>query len=103
MVRGGVSHKFVENPAFQLYSKVLQPQYKLPTRKAVSQKWIPMKYKEVETMVNEAIEQADFVAITSDGWTDNRQRAIINTVVHTPIPYLYRSDDTLDNEHTGAF
>lgn len=103
MVTGGLSHKFVENSALKLCMKTLQPQFKLPTRKAVAKKWIPMKYKEVEAMVKESIDQAEFVAISSDGWTDNRQRAIINTVVHTPTPFLYRSDDTLNNEHTGVF
>ena len=51
--------------------------------------------------VKQIIEKADCIAIISDGWSNVRRQEIINYILSTTQPVLYKSTDTRDNRHTG--
>ena len=51
--------------------------------------------------VKQIIEKADCIAIISDGWSNVRGQGIINYIISTPQPVLYKSTDTRDKRHTG--
>uniref|UniRef100_A0A915E8D0 DUF659 domain-containing protein n=1 Tax=Ditylenchus dipsaci TaxID=166011 RepID=A0A915E8D0_9BILA len=43
------------------------------------------------------MDKADFLSISSDGWTDVNSSKIINVVVHCPKPFLLNSIDATKN------
>lgn len=81
--------------------KTLQPKYKAPERHLFSKQLVPEKYKEVESLVINAVNQADFASISTDGWKDNRNRHFVNIIAHIPTPYLFSTVDTKNNEQSG--
>ena len=82
----------------------MRPSYKLPSRPNNFAKiLVPNEFKRVEQLVQNATNSADFVSISSDGWTDVNDNKIVNILVHTPKSYLYESIDTLDEPHTGEY
>uniref|UniRef100_A0A914CF95 DUF659 domain-containing protein n=1 Tax=Acrobeloides nanus TaxID=290746 RepID=A0A914CF95_9BILA len=100
VVTGSLSHSFLENSAFKTFLASLNPFYKPPNRKIMSEKLVPELYQETEMVVNSEVRRANFVALSCDGWKDRRKRAIVNVIVHCPLPLLYRSIDTGLNAHT---
>ena len=54
-------------------------------------------------MVKKSTNSADFLALTSDGWTDVSSNRLVNVVVHTPKPFLFTTIDATLEEHTGLY
>uniref|UniRef100_A0A914D6N0 DUF659 domain-containing protein n=1 Tax=Acrobeloides nanus TaxID=290746 RepID=A0A914D6N0_9BILA len=100
---GSLPHALVDNAAFRRFVHRLNPSYTLPTRRSISEKLMPELYKLVNSSVMEAVNQAPFVALSVDGWTDVRKEAIVNVMVHTPQPFLFKSYDTGNNAHTAPY
>lgn len=96
-----MAHRFVENPAFRRFLHRIQPAYKLPSRRSISENLVPELYSEVKQAVDDEIKNSSYVSLSFDGWTDNRQRSITNAIVHTPTPFLFESIDDGTNAHTG--
>ena len=49
--------------------------------------------------VKQIIEKADCIAIISDGQSNVHRQGIINYIISTPQPALYKSRNTRDNRH----
>ena len=64
---------------------------------------VPAEFKRVKETVENATNSADFLAVTSDGWTDITGSRLINVLVHTPKPYLFTTIDATKDSHTGRF
>lgn len=58
---------------------------------------VPTLFSNLKYSVDMAINQSPSVSLSCDGWTDIQRNEIVNTMVHTPIPYLYESVDTKMN------
>lgn len=91
----------MENDAFRRFTDALG--YRLPTRQAITSRLVPQLYEAVNQCVEEIVCRAQFVALSADGWSDNRSRSVINFMVHIPgyKPLLYRTVDTKYRSHTG--
>lgn len=50
-----------------------------------------------------ATSKVDFLAISSDGWTDINGASIINVIVHTPKPFHFNSINASGESHTGEY
>ena len=94
-------HAIVENVAFRRFISLLNPYYKLPTRKSISQSLVPELHNSIEIAVKDSVANSKFVSLSADGWTDLRKQAIVNVMVHLPFPLQYTSIDTGINSHTG--
>jgi hypothetical protein len=52
----------------------------------------------VQVKVKQIIEKADCIAIISDGWSNVREKGIINYIISTPQPVFYKSTATRHTE-----
>nr|XP_047145523.1 zinc finger BED domain-containing protein 4-like [Hydra vulgaris] len=59
----------VEDKDFTRLLKNLAPNYTIPSRKYFSTKVIPLMYETIKAKVKYELDQADFLSLTSDGWT----------------------------------
>ncbi|XP_065642272.1 zinc finger BED domain-containing protein 4-like [Hydra vulgaris] len=59
----------VEDKGFTRLLKNLAPNYTIPSRKYFSTKVIPLMYETIKAKVKYELDQADFLSLTSDGWT----------------------------------
>jgi hypothetical protein len=75
--------------------------YKPPDRKILSKKHVPELYGQYKTVIDQDISAREFVSLSTDGWTDTRKHAFVNTMVHGPPPLLFKNEDTELNAHTG--
>ena len=72
----------VESPAFQKLVHELDPMYKLPGRTYFSSMVLPDLYQETRRYVEEALQQACQVAITTDGWTSRATESYMTVTAH---------------------
>jgi hypothetical protein len=94
----------LDNPFFKQFMDKARPSYKLPARnEKFAKKLIPAEFERVKQAVDKATNQSDFLALTSDGWTDVARNRLINVIVHTPKPYLFSSIDATAEVHSGQF
>lgn len=104
MITGNVAANFLDNPFFQMFVNKLRPSYKLPSRnEKFAKKLVPAEFERVQKAVEVATNQTDFLALSSDGWTDVSRSRLINIIVHTPKPYLFSSIDATAYVHSGQF
>lgn len=75
----------VENEGFQEYSHEMQPLYKLPSRKTLTNDMLPKIYRESADNLRSVLQNVDYCAITSDIWTSDSNRAYLTATMH----YIY--------------
>lgn len=101
---GNVPALFLSNPFFKQFCQKLRPSYKLPTRNSkFSKVLVPAEYTRVQKIVEEATNKADFLAMSSNGWTDINGKRLINIIAHTPKPFLFNSIDATTESHDAPF
>lgn len=91
---------FTGNVYVKRLLNVLRPANTPPTRHALSTHFLDAEFNRVWVKVKQIIEEAECIAIISDGWLNVW---IINYIISTPQPLLYKSTDTRDNRHTGLY
>ncbi|XP_063222172.1 E3 SUMO-protein ligase ZBED1-like [Bacillus rossius redtenbacheri] len=82
IVKDYLPYRIVESPAFRKYSQNLNSGYQLPTRKTVSTVLVPQMYEQTKVKVRLALEAADAVTITTDGWTSVKNESYISVTAH---------------------
>lgn len=101
---GNIAANFLDNPFFKQFMAKVRPSYKLPNRsKKFSNELIPNEFDRVQKAVELATSKADFLALSSDGWTDVSRNRLINIIVHTPKTYLFSSINATEEIHTGQY
>lgn len=99
-----VPANFLSNSFFNEFVTKLRPSYKLPSRNSkFSKVLVPNEFERVQNAVEKAKNEADFVSVSSDGWTDIKGSRIINVIAHTPKPFLFNSIDAIQEAHDAAF
>lgn len=82
----------------------MRPSYKLPSRNfKFSKVLVPAEFDRVQRMVEKAVNEADFLSLSSDGWSDIKGNRLINAIVHTPKSFLYNSIDATQDSHDANF
>ena len=64
-----LSFNSVESPGFKHFISNLQPQYNVPGRRFFSQKVMPSIYHSLKRKVQDVVNAAKFISITTDEWT----------------------------------
>jgi len=72
----------VENPEFQKFISLLNPNYKLPGRKTLSCSLLPALYSELFEKTTRMLENTSAVCITCDGWTNINTTAFYGLTAH---------------------
>lgn len=93
----------MDNPCWKELFSFIRPSYKIPSRYMVSGPFLEKEYKNVSTMVAEAIAAADSVGLAVDGWSNIRNEPVVNFVVTTPKPFLFKVLPTGKSSHTGEY
>lgn len=99
----GTPLSIVENPFWLEFFHFLRPVWKIPTRYEVSTPLLQTEYERVYSKVNTTIASAESVAMMSDGWSNLKNEPIINIVLTTPTPVLYKIIETGKESHTGEY
>jgi hypothetical protein len=100
MITGNISFRFLDNPFWMQFIRKLRPAYKSPTTRQFAT-LLSREYEQSKLTVTDVINNADFVSLTSDGWTDVSRNRLINVIAHTPDPLFYDTIDATMESHTG--
>ncbi|XP_055958786.1 uncharacterized protein LOC130014025 [Patella vulgata] len=60
----------------------LEPRYHIPSRTHFTNNVIPQIYAQTKEIVNQKLNEADFVSITTDGWTSRSTQSFITVTAH---------------------
>ncbi|XP_030030060.1 zinc finger BED domain-containing protein 4 [Manduca sexta] len=72
----------VEKEGFKRLIQALNPNYKLPTKKTLSNRLLNKYYYEVRSFVIEEINTAQAICITTEGWTSVNNDSFIDITAH---------------------
>jgi len=73
----------VEDKEFRQFIKMLNPGYDLPSRKTLSTSLLPILYNETfDKVKSDILANANFVSITTDGWTSLQNESFIAVTTH---------------------
>lgn len=92
-----------ENASWKQFFKALRPSYKVPTRRAISTKYLDSIYTDMKKDLEDEIGSADNLNLQMDGWTNIRNESIINFIITTPKPTFVKFLNTEDNKHTAEY
>nr|XP_022910666.1 zinc finger BED domain-containing protein 1-like [Onthophagus taurus] len=99
----------VEDDEFKKLIYMLNSNYKLPTRKTVSQSLIPNLYQETVDIVQGRLKRATAICLTVDGWSSRNQDSFYSVTAHYVVEEekrTYLASDLLGcvsfaDKHTG--
>lgn len=98
-------YNVVEKEGFKLFVNALNPSYKLPSRKTVTESRIPKLYIETRNNVGQIIEKANYVSFTTDCWTSSSNKPFIAMTCHFNTNFKLNSACLgcieLSEDHTG--
>ncbi|KAK3912232.1 E3 SUMO-protein ligase ZBED1, partial [Frankliniella fusca] len=72
----------VDKPGFRKMVKVLNPKYEPPSRRTLTGNHIPKMYNAARENVTLLLKQADYVALTTDGWTSGAHTSYLSLTAH---------------------
>lgn len=72
----------VTDQGFRDYSNALDPSYKLPSRSKLTRELLPRMYADVLEGTRTKISQAEFITLTTDGWTSRNTESYIAVTAH---------------------
>lgn len=79
---GYLPFTLVENSNFIKLVNALEPRYKLPSRKTLTNKLLNDKYIEVRSVVSESLNKANHISLTSDMWTSAANQGYLSVTAH---------------------
>ncbi|KAF0749986.1 zinc finger BED domain-containing protein 1-like [Aphis craccivora] len=98
-------YNVVEKEGFKLFVNALNPSYKLPSRKTVTESRIPNLYIETRNSVGKIIKRANYVSFTTDCWTSSSNKPFIAMTCHFNTNFKLESVCLgcieLSEDHTG--
>ncbi|MCL4134444.1 UNVERIFIED_CONTAM: hypothetical protein GTU68_003358 [Idotea baltica] len=99
----GCSFNIIQHPEWQKLFEVMSPAFNIPTSSHLSNKLLNDVYDAIDGNVRELVAAVPSVAILCDGWSNVRNKGIINFIVSTPKPVFWRSICTGSEKHTGEY
>ncbi|KAL4130609.1 hypothetical protein QTP88_008030 [Uroleucon formosanum] len=75
-------YSLVEKEGFKVFVNALNPSYKLPGRKTLTESRIPSMYSETRTIIENIIRSANFFTFTTDCWTSSSNQPFIGLTCH---------------------
>jgi len=72
----------VENVEFRKFVNMLNPNYAIPSRKTVSKSIIPQLLEKTKQKVKTNLNNAKYIAFTTDGWTSLNNDSFVAITVH---------------------
>lgn len=75
-------YSLVEKEGFKVFVNALNPSYKLPSRKTITESRIPTMYSETRNIIQNIIMGANFLTFTTDCWTSSSNQPFIGLTCH---------------------
>lgn len=72
----------VENIGFKNLVSILEPKFEMPSRTHIAQKVMPELYTKVKKRILTDSNNADFIAVTTDGWASRATQGYITITAH---------------------
>lgn len=82
IVKGYYPSSIVDDEEFIKFVNLLNPSYKPPTRKTLTQTMLPVCYNSIREKILSQMKNVKAVALTTDGWTCLEGTSFIATTVH---------------------
>lgn len=96
--------QIVENEGFITYSKKLNPDYVLPSRKKLTQ-MLEEKYNICSSEIKQKLQDVEYIALTTDIWSSDSQKSYISVTAHfiqsSKLQSLVISTSELADQHTS--
>ncbi|KAJ3639992.1 hypothetical protein Zmor_003318 [Zophobas morio] len=99
----GTPLSFTENKYWQKAFKALRPSFTLPSRFVLSSRLLDNEYLKIKESVTLELASASYLSVQLDGWSNVRCEPIINVVLTTPRPIVYKIIDTQEKKHTAEY
>lgn len=99
----GTPLSIVEHPLWIQVFEKLQPNFKMPSRKALSTKYLEKVYKQMRLKLDEELNACNYLHLQCDGWSNLRNEGIINFLISKPQPAYVKSLNTETNAHTSEY
>ncbi|KAE8740220.1 hypothetical protein FOCC_FOCC014272 [Frankliniella occidentalis] len=103
MYASGTPLSTFENPYWKAFFAALRPSYKLPSRTPLAKTLLDREFEKCVSSNKAKIENAQFLGIMTDSFTNIRQESVIDIVVTTPSPVLYKQIFRRTERETGEF
>lgn len=97
----GCPLSLTENPYWQIVLSMLNPSFEIPSRHDISKPLLDDCYNSVKDRVDLKLNSSKTVGLQCDAWTNINAECIINFIVTTPQPVLFKSLETEEKSHTG--
>lgn len=72
----------VEDKGFKKFTRALNPVYSIPSRKTLSQKMIPDLYQKERASLQDRVNNAKAVCLTTDSWTSQTTTSFLSVTCH---------------------
>lgn len=72
----------IENIGFKNLVSILEPKFEMPSRAHIAQNVMPTLYTKVKKRILTDSNKADFIAVTTDGWTSKAAQGYITITAH---------------------
>lgn len=93
----------LDNSHWKTFFRNLRPSFEIPSRWMLSGPLLDAEHDAVAVRVKTAINEADCLGVACDGWSNLRNESIVNFIVTTPKPVLFKTMTTGEERHTGEY
>jgi len=91
-----------EHPLWQEAFHNIRPSFKPPKKDAMGGKLLDSEYDRVKMSADDKIKGATYLALASDGYSNDRGDGLLNFVVLTPEPVFYKTIDLKDKREDSV-
>lgn len=89
----GLPLSIVDHPSFLRAMNTIDPKFTVTSRRSLSREALPAALEQVMGKVKQACNEAQFVSLTLDLWSDRRMRSFLGITMHT----ISKNDDNFKN------
>lgn len=105
IVMCGLPVSIIDNPHFRQFLHDLDAKYTPPCRQTVTNSYLPKLLSDAKAKLQTTLDNADYISLTADIWTDRRAHSFLGVTVHLfsfgkPESYLV-AFRTFEGSHTG--
>lgn len=98
-------YSIVEKDGFKHFLQIIQPSYRPPSRKSLTDTMIPNMFLETRENIKLELQETDFVSFTADAWTSIANKSYVSLTAHYICNWKLKSAclncKQVEEDHTG--
>ncbi|CAF1497421.1 unnamed protein product, partial [Rotaria sordida] len=87
----GLPLSLVERPEFIKFMSIVDPKFKITSRRTLRRTTIPLLYNKMHDLLKEFCSRAEYISLTLDIWTNRRTRSFFSITGHAIIDTEFKS------------